>query len=87
MWISTLGPEALPEDVTLALGQIAPDLTSVAGETESESSVNEKIPTAERRNNYYFSFPVLSIKYFPHFEFAVIFLLVINSLKDFVHFL
>lgn len=52
MWISTLGPEALPEDVTLALGQIAPDLTSVAGETESESSVNEKIPTAERRNNY-----------------------------------
>lgn len=52
MWISTLGPEVLPEDVTLAPGQIAPDLTSVAGETESENNVNEKIPTAVRRNSY-----------------------------------
>lgn len=52
VWISTLGPEVLPEDVTLAPGQTAPDLTSVVGETESENNVNEKIPTAERRNSY-----------------------------------
>lgn len=64
MWISKLGPEALPEDVILVLAQIAPDLTSVAGETESEINVKEKIPTAETRNKYLFSFPVLSISIF-----------------------
>lgn len=52
LFVINLGPEVLPEDVTLAPVQIAPDLTSVAGETESENNVNEKIPTAGRRNSY-----------------------------------